>query len=150
MKEAESKVSKLSDTLDCVVMGYTTGRGKRVSFGIGQFLVGIKDNDKFKTVTKVGTGLTDELFREMKKRLKMLEVNYQPKEFEVDKNLKPDFWVAPSLVGEIAADEITKSPKHTAGYALRFPRLVRFRDDKNPDQATSLSEFKKLFEIQKI
>jgi len=150
MKEAESKVSKLSDTLDCVVMGYTTGRGKRVSFGIGQFLVGIKDNDKFKTVTKVGTGLTDELFREMKKRLKMLEVNYQPKEFEVDKNLKPDFWVAPSLVVEIAADEITKSPKHTAGYALRFPRLVRFRDDKNPDQATSLSEFKKLFEIQKI
>jgi DNA ligase-1 len=148
MKEAESKVSKLSDTLDCVVMGYTGGRGKRVTFGIGQFLVGIKDNDKIKTVTKVGTGLTDELFREMKKRLKILEVNSQPKEYEVDKNLKPDFWVAPSLVVEIAADEITKSPKHTAGYALRFPRLIRFRDDKSPAQVTTVSEVKKLYKLQ--
>ncbi len=52
----------------------------------------------------------------------------------------PDVWVRPSLVVEIAADEITKSPTHSAGYALRFPRLVRFRDDKNVEQATSVGE----------
>jgi DNA ligase-1 len=49
---------------------------------------------------------------------------------------------------EIQADYITKSPIHTAQYALRFPRLVRFRDDKSPRQATSLDETKKLYQLQ--
>jgi len=43
-------------------------------------------------------------------------------------------------VVEVAADEITVSPTHTAGYALRFPRLVKFRDDKGVDQITTLEE----------
>lgn len=60
MKQGEEAVGKLADTLDCVVMGYSAGRGKRTLFGLGQFLVGVKDKDEFKTVTKVGTGLTDE------------------------------------------------------------------------------------------
>ena len=149
MKEAESKVSKLADTVDCVVMGYSAGRGKRVSFGLGQFLVGVRGGEQIKTITKVGTGLTDEQFKELKKRLRKLQLGSQPKDYQVDKNLKPDFWVKPELVVEIAADEITKSPKHTAGFALRFPRLVKFRDDKSVSQATSVSEVKKLFKLQK-
>jgi len=52
------------------------------------------------------------------------------------------------LVVEIAADEITKSPIHSSGYALRFPRLVKFRDDKKPADATSLTEIKKIFKLQ--
>ena len=68
----------------------------------------------------------------------------------IDKLLEPDFWVNPEVVVEIAADEITKSPTHSAGLALRFPRLVKFRDDKDPDRATTVAEVKKLYEMQKI
>ncbi len=149
MKEEEGKSGRLSDTVDCVVMGYTQGKGKRSGFGIGQFLVGVKDGDTFKTITKVGTGLTDEQFRELNSRLKKLSTKDKPKEYEVHKNLTPDYWVIPDLVVELAADEITKSPKHTAGLALRFPRLVNFRDDKGPNQATTIKELRNLFGIQK-
>jgi len=149
MKQGEEAKGKLADTMDVVVMGYTQGRGKRVSFGVGQFLVGVKDGDKIKTTSKIGTGLTDEEFREIERRLKKLITKDKPKEYEVHKNYTPDYWVTPSLVVEIAADEITKSPTHTAGIALRFPRLVRFRDDKSPNEATTLKELKRLFNLQK-
>jgi DNA ligase-1 len=149
MKEVEGQSGRLSDTVDCVVMGYSVGKGKRSGFGIGQFLVGVKDGDVFKTVTKVGTGLTDEQFRELNTRLKKLGTNIKPKEYEVHKDLTPDYWVIPSLVVELAADEITKSPKHTAGLALRFPRLINFRDDKNANQATTIKELRDMFDLQK-
>lgn len=148
MKEVEGQSGKLSDTVDCIVMGYSVGKGKRSDFGIGQFLVGVKDKDTVKTVTKVGTGLTDEQFRELNTRLKKLGTKEKPKEYEVHKDLTPDFWVTPSLVVELAADEITKSPKHTAGLALRFPRLIKFRDDKDPDHATTLKELRDLYKLQ--
>lgn len=148
MKEVESDVAKLSDTIDAVVMGYTRGKGKRAGFGVGQFLVGVGDGDQIKTISKVGTGLTDDQFRELNKRLKEITVERKPKEYLVDKVLEPDYWVIPSLVVEIAADEITKSPRHTSGYALRFPRLVRFRDDKSESQITTLSEVNKFYRMQ--
>lgn len=150
MKEKESQKAKLADTLDCVVMGYYKGRGKRTAFGLGGFLVGIIDSEKVKSFTKIGTGLTDDQFKELKKRLTEVEVKDKPEEFaDVDKTLKPDNWVKPSQVVEIAADEITKSPMHTSGFALRFPRLVKIRDDKNWTGATTLSEVRKLFKLQK-
>ncbi len=148
MKQEESSEGKLSDTVDCIIMGYTTGKGKRISFGVGQFLVGVLDGDKIKTVTKVGTGLTDEQFRELKTRLEKLKVKDKPKEYEVSKILEPNFWVTPSVIVEIAADDITKSPNHTAGYALRFPRLVKFRDDKDVKDATTVKEVEKLYKLQ--
>jgi DNA ligase-1 len=132
-----------------VVIGYSRGRGRRASFGVGQFLAGVRDKEKIKTVTKVGTGLTDDQFKELAERFKKLKAEKKPKEYTVHKNLEPDFWVEPSLVVELAADEITKSPKHTAGYALRFPRLIKFRDDKPVSQATTIEEIKKLFKLQK-
>jgi len=149
MKEVEGKRGKLSDTVDCVIMGATGGRGKRVGFGMGQFLAGIRDGDTFKTVTKVGTGLTDEQFRELRKRLEKLKTQNKPKEYEVSKDLTPDFWVDPKVVVELAADEITVSPKHTAGLALRFPRLIRFRDDRSVTDITTVDELHDLFELQK-
>jgi DNA ligase-1 len=149
MKQGEEAQGKLADTVDLVVMGYTMGKGKRSGFGIGQFLVGIKDGEIIKTISKIGTGLTDEQFRELKTRLTKLETKEKPKEYEAHKNYTPDYWVTPSLVVEIAADEITKSPTHTAGLALRFPRLINFRDDKSPQEATTLGELKKLFDLQK-
>lgn len=149
MKEEEGQSGRLSDTVDCIVMGYSVGKGKRSDFGLGQFLVGVKDGDIFKTVTKVGTGLTDEQFRELNTRLKKLGIKEKPKEYEVHKDLTPDYWVIPGLVVELAADEITESPKHTSGFALRFPRLINFRDDKTPAQATTLKELKDLSKLQK-
>ena len=150
MKEEEGREGRLADTVDCVIMGYTVGKGKRVGFGMGQFLAGVASGDKFKTVTKVGTGLTDDQFRELKKRLSKLQVKEKPKEYEVNKDLYPDFWVEPEVMVELAADEITVSPKHTAGLALRFPRLIQFRDDKSAKDATTVSELHDLFKLQKF
>ena len=53
-------------------------------------------------------------------------------------------WIEPKIVLEIAADEISKSPSHTAGVALRFPRLVKIRRDKDWQQATTLQELKEI------
>jgi len=144
----------LKDTLDCVVMGYYKGKGKRAAFGIGAFLVGVRESensDRFLTISKIGTGLTDEQWREIHKKCQMSNVKCQikPKEYKVDKNLTPDVWCEPKIMVEIEADNITVSPVHTAGLALRFPRLLRFREDKSPEQATTLAEAKRLYRMQK-
>ena len=139
----------VADTIDCLVMGVNKGKGKRAGFGIGAFLVGVREGEKFKTVSKIGTGLSDEQWRELQARSEKLVASNKPKEYEVDKNLEPDAWCKPSLVVEILADEITVSPIHTAGLALRFPRLIKFRDDKKPDEATTLKELRQFFEMQK-
>jgi DNA ligase-1 len=105
---------------------------------------------KFLTISKIGTGLTDNQFRDLKQRLTKLKTSKQPQEYVVHKNLHPDVWVKPSLVMEIAADNITKSPTHTANLALRFPRLVKFRDDKSPNQASTIKELQYLYKLQSI
>ncbi|RJR23411.1 ATP-dependent DNA ligase [Candidatus Microgenomates bacterium] len=150
-QEETKKGGGLADTLDCVIMGTYRGKGKRAGFGVGAFLVGVKKDDVFVTVSKIGTGLSDEQWREVYKRTenKALKTEEKPEEYSVDKNLYPDTWVKPEIVVEIQADNITESPIHTAGLALRFPRLVRFRDDKTQNQATTLRETEKLFELQK-
>jgi len=144
-KEAEGSQAKLSDTLDCVVMGYYRGQGKRSQFGIGAFLVGIRSGSHYLTIAKIGTGLTDEQWREIILRVKNHKSEIKPKQYsDISKILTPDVWVHPHLVVEIAADEITKSPSHSAGFALRFPRLIKFRDDKEPNQVTSIAELKSI------
>ena len=152
-KEEETKKGGgLADTLDCVVMGYYKGKGKRAGFGIGAFLVGIRENedsDVFLTISKIGTGLTDEQWRELKVKSEKLKIKNEPKQYKVNKNLEPDVWCEPKIVVEIQADNITVSPIHTAGLALRFPRLVRFRDDRTAEEATTLQEAKKLYKMQK-
>jgi DNA ligase-1 len=140
----------VADTVDCLVMGVNLGKGKRVGFGAGAFLVGVGDKGRFKSVSKIGTGLTDEQWREIDRRTRALAVKEKPSQYEVHKNLTPDTWVRPSLVVEILADEITRSPIHTAGLALRFPRLIKFRDEKEPKDATTIKELTKLYQMQKI
>lgn len=150
-QEISKKGGGLADTLDCVVMGYYRGRGKRAAFGIGGFLVGIREErgkGRLLTISKIGTGLSDEQWRKLRKISNKLRETEKPREYAVNKNLEPDVWCRPSLVVEIQADNITKSPVHTARYALRFPRLVRFRDDKRPDQATTLEEVENLYKMQ--
>ncbi|MEK7078816.1 MAG: ATP-dependent DNA ligase, partial [Patescibacteria group bacterium] len=147
IKFKRSYSSKIEDTIDCVVMGYDAGKGKRTDFGIGAFLVGVYDNkqENYVTIAKIGTGLTDMEWKELKVKSSKLKVNNKPEEYFVDKGMKCDVWVNPSIVVEIKADEITKSPIHTAHLALRFPRLERFRDDKKADDTTTLSEMESMF-----
>jgi len=142
IKYKRSYSSKINDTIDCLVMGYDFGKGKRTDFGMGAFLVGVFDNkhDKFVTVAKIGTGLTDVEWKELKIKSSELRIKNKPENYLVDKMAECDVWISPKIVVEIKADEITKSPTHTAGLALRFPRLERFRDDKNPENVTTLEE----------
>ncbi|MFH0898757.1 MAG: ATP-dependent DNA ligase [bacterium] len=155
LKRQES--GSLEDTIDCVILGYYFGRGKRASFGIGALLVGIYDkkHDVFVTVAKVGTGLTDKQWKEQKKMCDDIKVQNKPHDVECAKELYPDIWVSPKIVCVIRADEITRSPLHTAGatkdeagFALRFPRLMDYRSDKAATDATTVKELKELFDIQ--
>jgi len=146
----------LNDTIDCVLLGYLFGRGKRAAFGAGSLLVGVYDpeRDLFVTVTKIGTGLSDEQWRSIRERTKGLEVDHRPA--RVSSLIEPSVWVEPQLVLEVLADEITRSPTHTAGkvggepgYALRFPRLVAFREqDKKPEDATTVEELIEMYKSQ--
>lgn len=151
IKFKRSYSSHIEDTIDCLVMGYDYGQGKRNKFGIGAFLVGVYDErrDKFETIAKIGTGLSDQEWRDLHLKSQKAKVKLKPTNYEVDKLMKCDVWVRPTMVVEIKADEITKSPVHTTGYALRFPRLERFRDDKRAEDATSSLEIEKLYKRQK-
>jgi hypothetical protein len=113
-------------------------------------LAGVYDSeqDGFVTISKLGTGLSDEGWREIHKRLSSLEVAEKPA--RVSSMLVPDVWLQPAIVVEVLADEITPSPRHTAGFALRFPRIISFRThDKKPEDATSVREIREMFEQQR-
>lgn len=147
---------ELHDTIDCVVLGYIYGRGKRTALGAGALLVGVYDSetDEFKTVSKIGTGLTDAEWQEIHARCDKISSPTKPA--RIDSNITPSVWVEPEVVIEILADEITRSPLHTAGkegseagYALRFPRLVSFRAaDKKAEDATTIKELIEMFNQQ--
>ena len=112
-----------------------------------------KKKDRFVTISRLGTGLTDDEFRHVNKIAKKLKLSHKPA--RVYSKTEPSYWVEPKVVMEIFADEITKSPIHTAGeedgigYALRFPRLVKFREgDKGAEDATTVDEIKKFYANQ--
>lgn len=140
--------SALADTIDAVVMGYDVGQGKRTGFGIGDFLIGVYEpkEDKYLTVAKIGTGLTDVEWKKIKTMTDDLKIKNKPENYLVSKQMECDFWVRPIIVVEVQADEITKSPMHSSGYALRFPRLVSFRE-KKPEDATTVAEIKSMFKL---
>jgi DNA ligase-1 len=149
---------QLNDTVDLVLLGYYFGKGKRAEFGVGALLAGVYDaeKDRFATITKLGTGLSDAEWRQIHERADKLQVDHRPA--RVDSILTPDVWLEPAVVVEVMADEITPSPRHTAGkagddepgFALRFPRVVSFRGaDKRPEDATTVKEIEQLFRQQR-
>ncbi len=154
IKFKRSQAGELTDTVDCVLLGIYAGRGKRTEFGVGGLLVGVYDKkkDEFATISRIGTGLTDEEFRKVNEIGKKLKVS--KKSARVNAKIEPSYWVEPKVVLEVFADEITKSPIHTAGeasgigYALRFPRVIKFREDKKGEDATTVDEVKKMFKQQ--
>jgi len=156
VKLKKHSAGELTDTIDCVILGYITGRGKRTAFGAGALLVGVydKEKDEFVSISRIGTGLSDAEWREIHKRADKIKLDHKPA--RVNSLISPSVWIQPEIVIEVLADEITRSPLHTAGkteaengFALRFPRLVRFRNaDKKPEDATNVAEIRRLFEIQ--
>ncbi len=150
IKLKKSYESKIADTIDAVVMGYDFGQGKRNKFGIGAFLIGVYDkkSDSYKTVSKVGTGLTDLEWKELVTRTQSLVTSQKQGNYDVNKLMNCDVWISPKIVGEFKADELTKSPMHTAGFALRFPRLEKWRTDKKPEDTTNLQEILELANLK--
>ncbi len=156
IKFKRSQAGQLTDSVDCVLLGVYLGKGKRTEFGVGGLLVGVYDEkkDEFVSISRIGTGLTDEEFRKVNEISKHLRIDHKPA--RVNSDITPSFWTEPKIVLEIQADEITRSPIHTAGrdkeglgYALRFPRLVKFREeDKRAEDATTISEVIKLYNQQ--
>jgi DNA ligase 1 len=155
IKFKRASSGELTDTVDCVLLGIYRGRGKRTEFGAGGLLVGVynKKKDVFESISRIGTGLTDVEWRYINDVAEKIKVTHKPA--RVSSKIEPTFWVTPKVVMEIYADEITRSPIHTAGeeegvgFALRFPRLVKFREsDKRPEDATEVSEIGRLYDNQ--
>ena len=141
--------TRISDSIDAVILGYYAGKGRRTSLGMGAFLIGAYDSesDSYKTIAKVGTGLSDDEWRMLKKQCDMHSSYAQPSQVICPLSLIPSVWTEPVLVCEIQADEITLSPLHAAGYALRFPRFIKIRTDKSPQDATTVSELASLYKL---
>jgi DNA ligase 1 len=146
--------SELSDTLDLVVVGGLAGRGRRAGM-YGALLLAVydPDGDRFQTICKCGTGFSDAELAALPARLAHLARAQRPA--RVDSRWHADVWFEPAVVVEVLAAELTMSPHHTAGWglfredaglALRFPRFTgRWRDDKAPTDATTVSEVVDLF-----
>lgn len=149
---------ELEDTLDLVVVGAFAGQGKR-SGGYGALLMAVysEDEDRFKTICKLGSGFSDDQLSNLPKMLRKYQV--PSKDRRVESNMEADFWFVPSLVLEVKGAEITLSPSHTccrdvirksAGLALRFPRFNgKWRTDKKPEEATSEVEILEMYHSQK-
>lgn len=157
IKLKRTQEGHIEDTLDCVILGYYAGEGRRTQFGVGAFLVGVfnKKEDRFETIAKIGTGLSDQDWVELKLKCDAIKVKDQPHNVICSKDLYPDVWVNPEIVCTVFADEITVSPVHAAGrtetqlgFALRFPRFLGYRTDKSATEATTVSEIKRLYEDQ--
>ena len=157
IKLKRSYKGALSDTVDVCLIGYFKGRGVRAAFGIGAVLAAVYDpnTDTFKTVSRVGSGFSQEQWTQLRHTLDAnASVSTPPR---VDSTITPDVWVHPTTVVTVRADEITRSAMHTCGkdkhglgYALRFPRAQGLiRTDKNPEDATTVAEIITLYDHQK-
>jgi DNA ligase-1 len=146
--------TELADTLDLVVVGANAGRGKRAgTYGSVLCAAYNHEEDVFQTVCGIGTGFSDADLADLPRRLAGARVDRQPARVAVTPQAVPDFWFAPAQVVEVLGLEITESPVHTCnwdperqrGLALRFPRFVRWRDEKRPEQATTAAEVAAMF-----
>jgi DNA ligase-1 len=133
------KLKKALATLDCVVVGVEWGHGKRRGV-LSDYTFAVRGDggDALLTIGKAYTGLTDAEIATMTEHFKAITLR--------------DFGryrtVVPEVVVEIAFDRIMRSSRHTSGFAMRFPRIVRIRDDKTPADIDDLATVEKLFGAQ--
>ncbi len=140
IKWKKEYVGSLSDSFDVVVVGAFFGRGKRKGM-YGALLCAVRNSVSgiFESFCKLGTGLTDETLLSLPFVLDVYRVKKCPS--TVVSGVMCDVWFDPQIVVEVSGAEITKSPIHSCGYALRFPRFIRFREKKAID-ATTVEEVK--------
>ncbi|HYI65581.1 MAG TPA: ATP-dependent DNA ligase [Candidatus Limnocylindrales bacterium] len=135
------KLKKALATLDCVVVGVEWGHGKRRGV-LSDYTFAVRASDEpeaaLLTIGKAYTGLTDAEIAEMTERFHGITLR--------------DFGryrtVVPEVVVEIAFDRIMRSSRHRSGFAMRFPRIVRIRDDKAPNEIDTLATVEALFTDQ--
>ena len=149
--------SEMTDTVDLVIVGAFHGRGKRGgTYGAILLAAYNPEEDEFETVTKCGTGFTDE---DLAKLPKMMEKHrLLHKSPRVKSSLEADVWFEPKVVIEVIGAEITLSPIHTAaidairkgsGLAIRFPRFTgNYRLDKAAEDATAVKEIIEMYQSQ--
>jgi DNA ligase-1 len=147
----------MTDTVDLVVVGAFHGRGKRVgTYGALLLAAYNPDADIFETVTKCGTGFTDEDLAKLPEMMRKHVIRY--KHPRVDSTIEADVWFEPVVMLEILGAEITLSPIHTcamdairkgSGLAIRFPRFTgNYRLDKAAEDATTVSEIVEMYQKQ--
>jgi len=129
------KLKPVMESLDLVISGATWGEGRRAHW-LASFLLSVHDPSTggFLEIGRLGTGLKDEQFKAMTEILTPLITEERGQQVALK----------PKVVVEVAYEEIQQSPTYTSGYALRFPRLVRVRDDKGPFDADTLERVQEL------
>jgi len=137
------KVKPVMESLDLVIVGAEWGTGKRSGW-LTSFVLACRKADKFLEIGKVGTGfkeLEEEgvSFEELTNKLKPLIMKEEGKEVKLK----------PSIIIEINYEEIQKSPTYESGYALRFPRFIRLREDKGLSDVSDLNLVEDLYRQQK-
>jgi DNA ligase-1 len=149
--------SEMTDTVDLVVVGAFHGRGKRAgTYGALLLAAYNPDNDTFETVTKCGTGFTDEDLAKLPEMMKKHVISH--KHPRVNSMIEADVWFEPKVVIEVLGAEITLSPIHTcamdairkgSGLAIRFPRFTgNYRLDKAAEDATTTNEIIEMYQKQ--
>ena len=147
-----------ADSYDFVVVGGFYGKGRRKGT-LGTLLMAAlnSEEDRFETVCKLGSGFTDEDLAKITEELMEMKVDQKPK--DVYSKLQADVWVPPIKVYEVQGADLSTSPVHTCamdeikegtGIAIRFPRFIRYRDDKGPDFATTTSEVISAYKRQRL
>ncbi|MCJ7431815.1 ATP-dependent DNA ligase [Candidatus Bathyarchaeota archaeon] len=149
--------SEMTDTVDLVIVGAFHGRGKRAgTYGAVLLATYNPETDTFETVTKCGTGFTDEDLEKLPKMLKSHVVGR--KHARVQSLIEAEVWFEPNVVLEVLGAEVTLSPIHTCatnairrgnGLAIRFPRFTgKYRLDKAPEDATTSKEIVGMYQRQ--
>jgi DNA ligase 1 len=130
---------KRADRLDVVIVAADWGSGRRVGW-LSNYHLAVRDADtgEFLVVGKTFKGLTDAEFGTVTTRLRELKT----------RDGRYTVYVKPTIVAEVAYNEIQKSPRYKSGFALRFARISRFRDDKGPDDADTLQRLQQLYDKQ--
>ncbi len=129
------KLKSFLDTLDVAILAAEYGEGRKHDF-LSRYFVGAKSGDEFVVIGKVSSGLSDEELEWITEELRKDAVE------EIGRLVK----VKPRIVLEVAFDEIQRGESYPSGYALRFPRVIRIRDDKEVDEVDSVDRIKELYE----